>query len=238
MRLLRIEDGSCNEDPPRFSLFEPENSDDIPDYAILSHCWRSEEVLFPDMAGDTSIAQNKKGYQKIEASCRIALGHKLQYLWCDTCCIDKSSSTELSEAINSMYEYYSKAKLCIVYLDDVENEAAGNVSIENAKWFTRGWTLQELIAPRHIRFYSREWQYLGTKKTLLSKLALATGIRKSVLLQPAMLTHVGVSQKFSWAAHRTTKRPEDRAYSLLGLFGIHMPPLYVYLRIMDRTNTN
>jgi hypothetical protein len=238
MRLLRIEDGSCNEDPPRFSLFEPENSDDIPDYAILSHCWRSEEVLFPDMAGDTSIAQNKKGYQKIEASCRIALGHKLQYLWCDTCCIDKSSSTELSEAINSMYEYYSKAKLCIAYLDDVENEAAGNVSIENAKWFTRGWTLQELIAPRHIRFYSREWQYLGTKKTLLSKLALATGIRKSVLLQPAMLTHVGVSQKLSWAAHRTTKRPEDRAYSLLGLFGIHMPPLYVSLRIVDWTNTD
>jgi hypothetical protein len=103
------------------------------------------------MAGDASIAQKKKGYQKIEASCRVALGHNLQYLWCDTCCIDKSSSTELSEAINSMYEYYSKAKLCIAYLDNVENEAAGNVSIGNAKWFTRGWTLQELIAPRNIR---------------------------------------------------------------------------------------
>jgi hypothetical protein len=138
MRLLRIEDGSCNEDPPRFSLFEPENSDDIPDYAIPSHCWRSEEVLFPYIAGGASIAQKKKGYQKIEASCRVALGHNLQYLWWDTCCIDKSSSTELSEAINSMYEYYSKAKLCIAYLDAVENEVAGNVSIENAKWFTRG----------------------------------------------------------------------------------------------------
>jgi hypothetical protein len=231
MRLLRIEDESHNGQTPRFSLFEPESSEDIPDYAILSHCWRDEEVLFVDMAGDGSNAQAKKGYQKLVASCRVALENDLQYLWCDTCCIDKSSSAELSEAINSMYDYYLRSELCITYLDDIEYISEDKVSLGHAKWFTRGWTLQELIAPREIYFYSRNWKFLGTKETLMSQLIEASGVQEVVLLQASQLKNICVSEKMSWAANRTTKRLEDRAYSLLGLFGIRMSTMQVHSRI-------
>ena len=230
MRLLHIQDEARGDRPLRLSLCDFIGSqDERPRYAILSHRWREEEILFADMTGNRTVAQAKQGYRKLEASCKVALEHNLHYLWCDTCCIDKSSSAELSEAINSMYEYYAKSQLCIAYLDDVDDHPPDNSYFSRAIWFTRGWTLQELIAPRDLHFYSQGWQKLGTKATLSRQTSIASGIDERIL-SGAALDNTCVSEKMSWAARRTTTRPEDRAYSMMGLFGVHMSPLYVHLQ--------
>jgi hypothetical protein len=233
MRLLHIQPDACGGESLDISLSEPDIREEVLEYAILSHCWRDEEVLFADMLENNSAARTKKGYQKIVSSCKIALAHGLQYLWCDTCCIDKSSSAELSEAINSMYKYYENSEVCIAYLDDVEYAPHGDLCFHQAKWFTRGWTLQELVAPEDVHFYSKEWQFLGTKESLLDHVTSASGVHEDVLRFSSNLRDICVSEKLSWAAKRTTKRPEDRAYSLMGLFGIYMPPLHVYLQLID-----
>jgi len=269
MRLIHIQDENGSLELSLCDFIGSE--DERPSYAILSHRWRDGEVLFTDMTSNRSVTQAKKGYHKLEACCKVALQHRLQYVWCDTCCIDKSSSgildgsvvavplltsrvAELSEAINSMYEFYAKADLCIAYLDDVEDPQADSY-LNNAIWFSRGWTLQELIAPRELRFYSRGWEELGTKAALSHHITTACGIGEMVLSEPSSLSSICVSEKMSWAARRTTTRPEDRAYSLMvrdpcvcyhclpltcpiaikGLFGVNMPPLYVLLSLNDMT---
>jgi hypothetical protein len=229
MRLLHIQRDEAHEGAPlQITLCEFIGSQsDIPRYAILSHRWREEEVLFADMMGDISAARAKNGFQKLEVSCKIALDNRLQYIWCDTCCIDKSSSAELSEAINSMYEYYANSVLCIAYLDDIEDAPEDDSYLNRATWFSRGWTLQELVAPKHMTFYSQGWHYLGTKKLLAGRISGVLGIAKLILTGYLGLDSVCVSEKMSWAAQRTTTRAEDSAYSLMGLFGVHMPPLHV-----------
>jgi hypothetical protein len=229
MRLLRIQRDEAGQDEPLQIIpceFVGDRSN-IPRYAILSHRWREEEVLFADMEGEASVARAKNGYQKLEASCEIALGCGFKYIWCDTCCIDKSSSAELSEAINSMYEYYSKSGLCIVYLDDIEDDPQDDSYLERAIWFSRGWTLQELVAPEFIVFYSQKWQKLGWKEDLKRQISIVSGIDQDVLDYPLRVNEISVSEKMSWASQRTTTRPEDLAYSLMGIFGVHMPPLYI-----------
>ncbi len=148
--------------------------DDIPEYAILSHRWGAEEVTFKDITNGTSKA--KAGYGKIQFCGEQARRDSLQYFWVDTCCIDKSSSAELSEAINSMFRWYQKAARCYVYLSDVsirKQEASDTSTVctwESAfrasKWFTRGWTLQELLAPRSVEFFSKDGELLGDESTL------------------------------------------------------------------------
>ncbi|KAF2726560.1 hypothetical protein EJ04DRAFT_397086, partial [Polyplosphaeria fusca] len=158
-------------------------------YMILSHRWRDEEVSFADMMDPAgSKAQSKKGFAKIEASCHKALQLGYSYAWIDTCCIDKSSSAELSESINSMYEWYSQAGICLAHLDDVD------VCV----WFLRGWTLQELIAPQEINFYTREWTGIENKSTLKEELSRTTGICEKVLSDPTCLDEVSIAQKMSW----------------------------------------
>ncbi|KAJ4366778.1 hypothetical protein N0V83_007303 [Neocucurbitaria cava] len=171
---------------------------------------------------DRAPARKKKGYSKLETSCRMALRRNLKYAWIDTCCIDKSSSTELSEAINSMYRYYTEAEVCFAFLDDVQMLRDLNESV----WFRRGWTLQELIAPRDMCFYSATWQTLGSKKSLCDEVASASAISVKVLQNQSELREICVSEKMSWAARRSTTRPEDQAYSLMGLFGVNISPLY------------
>jgi hypothetical protein len=227
MRLLQIQ-GSEGEEPLRLSLIEVIGSDTgWPRYAILSHRWRDGEVLYADMASDLASVEQKKGYSKLISACKIAFEQGYCYLWCDTCCIDKSSSAELSEAINSMYEYYSRSDLCIAYLDDIEDEPQDASYLSRSTWFTRGWTLQELIAPNSLVFYSRGWKKLGTKTSLRRQTSIASGINEDALHLAWAVKAACVSEKMSWAARRTTTRPEDTAYSLMGLFGVHMPPLYV-----------
>jgi hypothetical protein len=216
-------------------------------YAILSHTWGEEEVTFQDMANPAAAAA-KKGWAKIKATCEIARrDHNLFYAWVDTCCIDKSSSAELSEAINSMFSWYKEADLCIAYLEDYilaslqvqEQPSKHGDNLSSCRWFTRGWTLQELIAPRDVLFYNASWASIGSKRKSIPLLSEITGINADVLWDLSCLEHCHVAMRMSWAAKRKTTRVEDIAYCLLGIFDISMPLLYgegekAFLRLQER----
>ncbi|KAI1262924.1 heterokaryon incompatibility protein-domain-containing protein [Xylariaceae sp. FL1019] len=276
---------------------------DIPPYAILSHTWGNNEVTFSDInAGEQP--GSLLDWAKINQTCRLAMEQRYEYVWVDTCCIDKSSSTELTEAINSMFAWYECSEVCFAYLDDYDSstetvqaalprerehpsltklltkridlndlpmlekcldyvtrlkstttrlegdllfnsvfgEASTNseeidtsdsssLPLTRSRWFSRGWTLQELIASRNLVFYDSKWKYHSSKKSLAVDIAAATGIDAIVLEAEGSdlrerLDSIPVCRKMAWAAKRETKRLEDRAYSLLGIFGVHMPLTY------------
>ena len=202
------------------------NPDEIPRYAILSHNWRKHEVSFADM--EKGGAEGKAEYDKIQKSCQQPVAQDCGYIWIDTCCIDKSSSAELSESINSMYLWYEKAEICYAYLADVSatsNTEEQKAAFAKSKWFKRGWTLQELIAPSNMVFLSREWIEIGTKHTLREEIAARTGISVSILTGTSFRT-ASIAKRMSWASGRETTRPEDIAYCLMGLFDVNMPMLY------------
>ncbi|KAK6433557.1 hypothetical protein LTR95_010268 [Oleoguttula sp. CCFEE 5521] len=218
-------------------------------YAILSHTWGDGEVLFDDI--DEPHAKRLVGYKKIDFACRQALDDQLQYVWIDTCCIDKRSSAELSEAINSMYRWYYDAHICYAFIADVQskpsivgdaNEDRPYANLKSlltaSRWFYRGWTLQELIAPRDVKFYDKTWRPLGDKVSLRSVLSDITKISSGVLKDRDALSSASIAQRMSWAAGRKTSRLEDQAYSLLGLFDVNMPLLYgegtkAFLRLQE-----
>ncbi|KAG5290236.1 HET domain-containing protein [Histoplasma ohiense] len=199
--------------------------DSIPVYAILSHRWRADEVIFRDL--ETSPEFTAPRFKKLFDTCAQALMDGLGYVWVDTCCIDKSSSVELSESINSMYEWYRCAAVCYVYLNDVaESSVTEGSSFHSSVWFTRGWTLQELIAPLNVQFFNGKWQELGSKVDLKDQISAITGIPVTVLTGELAPQELSIAQRMSWACHRTTTKVEDIAYCLLGLFDINMPILY------------
>jgi hypothetical protein len=211
----------------------------IPEYAILSHRWEeTEELSFGNV---TAEQQHLKGYQKVAAFCVQARSHNFRYVWVDTCCIDKKSSAELGEAINSMYTWYKQAAVCFVYLYDVE----GRDDINQSSWFTRGWTLQELIAPTKLYFYDSKWSPIASKHEISAELEAITGIPQDAL-QNFRHDDFCTAEKMAWAARRTTTREEDSAYCLLGLFNVNMPLLYgegskAFLRLQEeimRTSTD
>lgn len=205
-----------------------------PPYTILSHRWEEEEVTLEDIKVGEE-AKRKKGYRKLQKACEMAARHNLDYIWIDTCCIDKTSSAELSEAINSMFQYYREAEICYTYLFDVASAERPNASIEfvncnnpefiGSAWFKRGWTLQELIAPKEQQFFNKEWVELGTKDELKEAIHLITGIPLTILIGGS-LAEEAVSSKMSWVAARQTTIPEDIAYCLLGIFDVNIPLLY------------
>ncbi|KAH8649188.1 heterokaryon incompatibility protein-domain-containing protein [Xylariales sp. PMI_506] len=204
--------------------------DHIPPYAILSHTWGAdqEEITFQEVRDgfDTKFGT---GRSKFDGCCAQARKDGLSYVWIDTCCIDKSSAVELSEAINSMFRWYKESTVCYVYLSDVSSGGESpqlQVSFRGSRWFTRGWTLQELIAPRTVQFYDAEWNPLGTKQQLSTELVAITGIPRIFLLNNADMQDASVAQRMSWAANRVTKRKEDMAYCLLGIFNISMTMIY------------
>lgn len=203
------------------------SSNDDVDYVILSHTWEEEEVTLQDIQSGAAIS--KKGYAKITSCCQKAARDGFTYCWIDTCCIDKTSSAELSEAINSMYQWYQQARICYAYLADFhgtpEDVKVNHPSFAEAKWFTRGWTLQELIAPNVVEFFNACWQEIGTRLSLQIQISAITGITRSVLSGDNPLSYT-VHVRMSWAAYRRTTRLEDEAYCLMGLFGINMPLLY------------
>ncbi|RTE76484.1 hypothetical protein BHE90_009067 [Fusarium euwallaceae] len=194
--------------------------DQVPPYAILSHTWGDEEVTLQDIGGIR--ASNKKGYEKIKSCCSLARAHGYNYVWIDTCCIDKTSSAELSEAINSMYRWYEEADVCYCYLSDVPSKT----NFSGSRWFTRGWTLQELIAPSTLIFLDEEWKQLGTGAGLRQEISDCTGIPIGILSGDDDLETFSIAQRMSWAGKRRTSRIEDGAYCLLGIFGINMPLIY------------
>lgn len=202
---------------------------DIPAYAILSHTWGrdDEEVTFKDIQNDPEQAKSKAGYHKIEFCGKQAASNELEYFWVDTCCIDKSNNAELAEAINSMFRWYRNATKCYVYLADVSMSCQDDIdqALQKSRWFTRGWTLQELIAPGSVEFFSSDGKRLGDKKTLEQQLSNITGVALAAL-RGDPLDSFSIEQRMGWAEKRTTKKEEDKAYSLLGIFKVFMPPIY------------
>ncbi|KAH7396341.1 heterokaryon incompatibility protein-domain-containing protein [Pyrenochaeta sp. MPI-SDFR-AT-0127] len=232
MRLLRIDsDGE-------FSLVEYVRKD-IPPYAILSHTWGEdhEEVSFRDFSH--GLSKSKAGHKKLVFCGKRAAYDNLRYFWVDTCCIDKSSSAELQEAINSMFQWYCKATKCYAYLADVSiarvegidtlsqqaQTKANKQAFQESRWFTRGWTLQELLAPTSVEFFSAEGERLGDRSSLLQDIYDSTGISPQAI-QGRPLNQFNIETRLSWAENRTTKREEDKAYALLGIFDVHMPLIY------------
>lgn len=215
---------------------------EVPRYAILSHRWGEQEVSMQELttlgAGRT---HNSRGYTKIKRACALAKHYELQYIWIDTCCIDKTSSAELSEAINSMYHWYAQSVLCFAHLADIELRplvpahhedsvdsecCAGSKSFVDSEWFRRGWTLQELLAPVNLLFFDANWQEIGMRSALAPHITEATKIAPDFLRQERDIHEASIAQRMSWASLRKTTRVEDIAYCLMGLFDVNMPLLY------------
>jgi hypothetical protein len=228
MRLLYLDNHGT---PCLKSVF----GDKIPPYAILSHTWGPDgsEVTYEDVS--TSTAKSKAGYNKIRFCAEKAASHGLKYFWVDTCCIDKSSSAELQQAITSMFRWYRDAARCYVYLSDVSindcdldnqlSQLLWESAFRSSRWFSRGWTLQELIAPGLVEFFSREGSRLGDKRTLERQIHEITQIAIPAL-QGTPLTEFSVEERLSWAENRQTTVQEDRAYCLLGIFNVYLPLIY------------
>lgn len=206
-----------------------------PPYAILSHTWGDEEITFQDMQESSERIRSKSGYIKIVKFCSRARHHGFQYAWVDTVCIDKRSSAELTEAINSMYRFYFDAAICLIYLADVPrivedapSRRAKYRPVKQSRWFSRGWTLQELIAPITREFLAEDWSTIEDDGSghLLTLISEVTGISATLLQDRSQLSKYPVSAKMSWASRRQTTRSEDVAYSLMGLFNVSMPVLY------------
>ncbi|KAK5081445.1 hypothetical protein LTR70_005806 [Exophiala xenobiotica] len=196
-----------------------------PPYAILSHTWQDEEVTYQDMS--SSIQTSKQGWAKVVETYRLAAGHGLGYAWVDTCCIDKSSSAELTEAINSMFAWNQNASVCYVYLSDLPSGSQAEHNLPECRWWTRGWTLQELLAPQLLRFYDTNWVCIGENHGLQQIISKCAGIPEDVLRAGHSKRNTySVAARMSWAARRVTTRLEDQAYCLLGLFDVNMPLIY------------
>ncbi|TGZ78190.1 HET-domain-containing protein [Ascodesmis nigricans] len=242
MRLIR-----CN----TLKLETFNNDDQVPPFAILSHCWGTVEITFADIMNEpdrpdpeSDIGPTDK-WEKVWMAAKTAKEvYNLEYIWVDTCCIDKSSSAELTEAINSMWNWYWHADVCIAFLSDV----IGMPKLEDvfsfiSRWFTRGWTLQELIAPARLDFFDMTWTKIGDRASVsllwsdevcnIDRRVLADGGRHR-------LNEFSAATRLSWASKRATTRGEDRAYSLLGIFGVNMTTLYgegyerAFLRLQNK----
>ncbi|KAH6999350.1 heterokaryon incompatibility protein-domain-containing protein [Ilyonectria destructans] len=195
-------------------------------YAILSHTWGEEEVTFQDFYKPGRHL--KKGFKKILACCKQANEDGIRWVWVDTCCIDKTNSTELTEAINSMFGWYRLSTVCYVFLEDVPARAPNfpAAKFRKARWFTRGWCLQELLAPPKVEFYAKDWSDIGTKWSLLPLIQEITGIQREALLHERPIWEFSVEERMSWASRRVTTKSEDKAYCLLGIFDVSMPLIY------------
>ena len=205
----------------------------LPAYAILSHTWVADvaEVSFDDIK--KRHGKKKIGYGKIRFCKRQARKDDLQHFWVDTCCINKANHAELSEAITSMFRWYRGAAKCYVYLSDVSASNTNNVStqpsweaaLRKSRWFKRGWTLQELLAPASVEFFSQEGICLGNKRTLEQLIHEITTIPIAAL-RGEPLSQFPVDERLRWSTGRNTKKLEDKAYCLLGIFDIFLPLMY------------
>jgi hypothetical protein len=222
-----------------YTLYEqvelPHHGSPLPPYAILSHTWLPEnsegvrEVTYQDMKSSyaklTRGRYKPEGWSKLKKYCDLAKEDGWEWAWMDTCCIDKTNTSDTQEAINAMFRWYKESMICYVYLEDVDRGKKKflETSFSRARWFTRGWTLQELIAPTSLLFVDKNWLEITDKNNGQEQIERATGIDPEKLRK---FHECSIRERFSWASQRQTTLIEDRAYSLLGLFGINMPLIY------------
>lgn len=222
MRLLNV-------DTLKFTHFSDEER---PIYAIASHRWQKEEVTYQEVKEERN--KSKDGYQKVMDFAKYIKDYVsgVQWLWIDTCCINKESAAELSEAINLMFKWYRNAGVCLAYLADVD-EARDEQSFQKSEWFERGWTLQELLAPRTVIFVTRTWQVIGNKGAshytysrssvgpgLEKDIAARTGIPEQILYNYNASQGLSVDERLKWMEGRKTSRTEDMSYALFGIFDV------------------
>ena len=219
---------------------------DAPEYAAISHRWTDHEISLQEFQNSKSGHRRGCGWVKIIQGCKIAWRRGINWIWIDTACIDKESSTEMNESINSMYRWYERSKECYVFLPDVHEICACNCRLQDysikqvgrryprfyleelkgSVWFTRGWTLQELLAPKKVEFFNSKFLKIGSRQDLKSHVTKITGIAADCLVGERSIDDASLAERMSWAARRRTTREEDVAYSLLGVFGVSMPLLY------------
>lgn len=234
-----------------WGLTSSDSSYETPPYAILSHRWVGREVVFGDfdtipkerlqnVAEANPVSKTIGGIEnvgdgieasiyKIAGACaQVRRTPGVRHIWIDTVCINKNDSRELSSALNSMFNWYENATVCYVYLYDVTwNEAdldGSRAEFCQSKWFKRGWTLQELLAPKHIEFYDRDWRFIGPKQTLIKQIVKAAKIAEEYLIGD--FRTASIAQKMSWLSERITTIIEDRAYCMLGIFDVFLDTRY------------
>lgn len=213
----------------------------IPPYAIISHIYEDEERSLVEASildlQDPSIL-GKPYFEKIKSCCRQAQRDSIEWVWIDTCCLDRSNKEELHETINSSYRVLEDAAICYAYLSDVSSTEMQS-TLENSVYFKRKWTLQELVAPRVVKFFAKDWVFIGTRSILHNIISKTTGIQSAVLTGEKKPKQCHVSERMTWASNRVTTRVEDEAYSIMGLFDITMPILYgegsrAFRRLQDK----
>lgn len=233
---------------------------EVPPYASVSHMWGDEELSFQDwlyvqnqdparwglekIEEEMNLLKSKNGYLKAMRACQQAQQDGYDWIWMDTMCIEKTSSAELSEAVDSMFKWYANSSVCYAYLGDVPNLDQDECHVQDSlfrksRWFTRGWTLQELIAPSKLEFYSANWTVIGSKYDLVNLLNEITRVPRECLVNSNCVNLCSIAAKMSWASRRETSRDEDLAYCLMGIFNVHMPLIYgeglenAYLRLQE-----
>ncbi|KAK3641344.1 hypothetical protein LTR56_011372 [Elasticomyces elasticus] len=214
--------------------FKEFRDEDAPPYVAASHRWLNDgETTYQDAKHRRSSA----GYQKVEAFAKYIRKElaPIRWLWIDTACINKESAAELSEAINSMFEWYRGAQICLAYLADVNSVS----TIASSVWWKRGWTLQELLAPRLVLFVTKEWHVIGHKGCSTCgecQPILGSNLEKSIsgitrIPEPVLHDHqashtLSVHEKLKWMEGRETSRPEDMSYALFGILDVTLPVIY------------
>ncbi|KAJ8454213.1 hypothetical protein ONZ45_g19390 [Pleurotus djamor] len=213
-------------------------------FAILSHRWEDEELLYADMRSLSGLAMKKKGYAKFTSFVEAAKVYGCRYVWVDTFCINKDSSAELDESIRSMYNWYKSSHVCIVYLagDQDSYPPDGNdLRSWNDEWFNRGWTLQELLAPKRLKFFWKDWSRVDdTPYDLIrdpdEQVQSPSKFKASVIERGAGMSNYDLLNYkpspenahlvFQWITQRRTTRPEDLAYCMIGLLDLQLPIAY------------
>ncbi|KAK7460467.1 hypothetical protein VKT23_009188 [Stygiomarasmius scandens] len=218
-------------DTHTLALVEFHERDTIPPYAILSHRWiKRKEVVYRRFKRHDRWTKLRSGYRKIQAACRQACQDGIRYIWIDTCCIKQGNHDDVAMNITSMYGYYQNAEVCYVYLVDVGRKRTmfdGRFWWQlGSEWFQRGWTLQELLAPRTVIFLNKRWQRIGDKYDLRDDIQRQTTIPSAVLSGEQSVQDVDVLTRMSWAMDRETTKEQDEAYCLQGLLGVSVEPDY------------
>ena len=216
-------------------------SDDLPKYAIASHRWKAgTEATIKDVRNKRNT--DKDGYEKVESFAKYVREHvcHVEWLWIDTCCVNQDSSQEVTEAVNSMFRWYSNAEVCLAYLADV-SDTENEREFRRSEWFRRGWTLQELLAPQMVVFLSASWELIGHRgrdewtgsgnqiasgPALEAAISTITGVPECVLHNYTRSMSFSTEERLSWICSRKTTKEEDMSYSLLGIFDVTMPVIY------------